>query len=327
MELTFDNMIDFEPQVVVESILRAKNVVTMIEFVQFINLEEPVAQCLTCCPLLTTLKFSDCQRFVINLCAEHALQVTHWIFQNCFILEYPKQCRVLTVINRMSWPSPAPVFDHFFDQITFSDCMFDFVEFCSLLQQAEIIEFKHCRILTPENVTWPTLPKTLKKLFLSGCIAKEWYQILDSSYLPPYLGVSLVNQLWKITQRLSEFKELQLPVCGTMPDLEFFFEHFARNTSIRRLIFDGNLSKFNSAFEENRGVTSYGKSLEFEKFAQRNLRNHNFVRQVALCICWGALFLPKDMRRLIAQYVFATRFDAEWDASFEKPLRYGDRKR
>lgn len=101
-------------------------------------------------------------------------------------------------------------------------------------------------------------------------------------------------------------------------ELKRLSDSIARNTTLRHLFFSEPLSKDNygvflERIQNNTSLIGFASgSTDIEPFVVRNCMAYKLCRSSSLCVAWCKHWLGRDVMRLIAQYLWATRGTRVW---------------
>lgn len=320
MELAFFSreIVEYEENSI-NALLMRKNELVSIKLVRAIATEE-FCKTLGKCPLLDQIHFEGCSAELISLCAKYATQVRGWSFLRCAYFIVPKHCARLSLISCDLVEIDQQ--DQFFDRIVLETSVLkkNFVQRALLSTQ----DFESRKCTFQGSINWSLFHPDMKRLRISQFTSNAVFRAVT---LPSELLITLGHNPARF--HFSNVKALTLEFSEWDTGI-FWARALEQNTSVKTLncVNCKEQNHLENLLFKNRGITRVfleGRDRNVP-FAARNLRNHSYVQTVALFICWGALCFPKDMRRLIAQLVFASRFCPEWDNSFssERHPQSGD---
>lgn len=318
MELTLSRRdMNHSKNFALPKLLQVKDSVKQIVFLQALvhqNSMEKFGCTLESCEKLDSLCFIDCSSAFIAEIAIYAHKVSRWEFSSSFVKFVPKQCRVLRVTNHSCFPT---TYGNCLEEVALEECRtnFDFLQ--HVIRTATRVTLRNIEPL--HGLAWEFLNPQMQQLSLDASVNHRFQY---APKLPPVLRCEYVSpendQI--LCQRLGDVRELYLSRLVPSERCLRFSQAVATNTSLRALCIREGFVYYH-LISENRGIVKFeGHDLPFQlqKAALRNLRNQRYVRSISLMIMLSPLIPQRDVRRIIAQLVFASRFCPEWDNSFSE---------
>lgn len=319
MELTLSRRdMNHSKNFALPKLLAVRQTVTQIAFVKSVvhqNSLEEFGRALESCEKLDSLCFIDCSSAFIAEVAFYAHKVYRWEFSSSFVTFVPKQCRYLRISNHSCFPT---TYGNCLEEVILEECRtnFDFLQ--HVIHTATRVTLRNIEPL--HALAWEFLNPQMQQLSLDASVnsrfqyAPKFPPILRCEYVSPETAQIL-------RQRLGDVCELYLSRLIPSEWSLTFSQAVATNVSLRVLCIREGFVYYDQLISENRGIVKFeGHDLphKLKMAALRNLRNQRYVRSISMMIMRSHRIPQRDIRRIIAQLVFATRFCPEWDNSFSE---------